>query len=207
MKYQGVIALVGSVLMTQVITAVPQIHAATVTNASVPCRGNGTTSVSAAPGETFTLEFTDPISGTSGMCDDTALDWDTSHFSSVTITRRVKINPAAGTTSPYRVTFTLSTSIPIGTVTNIRLWDGVPFGNAIPVTVVPPGTPPPPWWQSIGRGTDAHCPLGWGASWAEWAQPVTGGWVCNRVVFWDGARWMQAMDLDDSRDAAIWDGK
>lgn len=41
----------------------------------------------------------------------------------------------------------------------------------------------PAWVQAFGRASaDATCPDGWAASWQEWAQPVTGGWVCTRTV-------------------------
>lgn len=41
----------------------------------------------------------------------------------------------------------------------------------------------PAWVQAFGRtSADATCPDGWAASWQEWAQPVTGGWVCTRTV-------------------------
>lgn len=199
--------LVASFVTSVFFMSTSQVNAATVVGGSVSCRGISTVSVAASPGESFTLEFTDEGPGRPGRCNDAAIDWDTNHFSSVSIPRRVDIDPAAGVSSPFSVTFTLSTSIPIGTVTNIRLWDGVVFGNPIPVTIVAPSHKPPPWWQSTGRTADSACPLGWGASWAAWAQPVTGGWVCNRVVFWNGTRWMQAADLDNTHDAAIWDGK
>lgn len=44
------------------------------------------------------------------------------------------------------------------------------------------------------------------ASWAQWATSVTGGWVCNRVVYWNGTQWMQAPSLEDSSIAVPWDG-
>ena len=47
----------------------------------------------------------------------------------------------------------------------------------------PASTPTPQWIQAYGRfGADAECADGWDAAWQEWAQPITGGWVCTRTV-------------------------
>jgi hypothetical protein len=41
----------------------------------------------------------------------------------------------------------------------------------------------PAWVQAYGRASaDAKCQDGWDASWQEWAQDVTGGWVCTRSI-------------------------
>lgn len=50
---------------------------------------------------------------------------------------------------------------------------------------------PPPWLQSYGRAQQETCQIGWHASWAEWAVPTSGGWVCNRTIFWNGTTWVQ----------------
>lgn len=40
------------------------------------------------------------------------------------------------------------------------------------------------WHQSIGRSSsDAACPTGYSASWAQWPNDHKGGWVCNRELF------------------------
>ena len=40
------------------------------------------------------------------------------------------------------------------------------------------------WQQSIGRSSsDAACPTGYSASWAQWPNDRKGGWVCNRELF------------------------
>ena len=40
------------------------------------------------------------------------------------------------------------------------------------------------WQQSIGRiSSDAACPTGYSASWAQWPNDNKGGWVCNRELF------------------------
>jgi hypothetical protein len=44
-------------------------------------------------------------------------------------------------------------------------------------------SPIPAWVQAYGRdGMDATCEDGWNPSWQEWAQEVTGGWVCTRSI-------------------------
>lgn len=46
-----------------------------------------------------------------------------------------------------------------------------------------PATPIPMWVQAFGRnGRDATCPVGWDPSWQEWAERVSGGWVCTRSI-------------------------
>ena len=52
-------------------------------------------------------------------------------------------------------------------------------------------SPPPPWLQSYGRAQQETCQIGWHASWAEWAVATSGGWVCNRTIFWNGTAWVQ----------------
>lgn len=53
---------------------------------------------------------------------------------------------------------------------------------------------PAPWLQSYGRSESETCRQGWHSSWAEWAIEKTGGWVCNRTVFWNGISWVQNPD-------------
>ena len=41
----------------------------------------------------------------------------------------------------------------------------------------------PEWQQSVGRpNATSTCDEGWQPSWQEWAQPITGGWVCTRSI-------------------------
>jgi len=69
-----------------------------------------------------------------------------------------------------------------------------------------PDQTPPSWLQSLGRATESSCPDGWSASWAEWAVASTGGWVCNRTVFWmDGGWYVQSGDGSGPRGhASAW---
>lgn len=49
----------------------------------------------------------------------------------------------------------------------------------------PVAAPPviPAWVQAYGRANkEAGCAENWNASWQEWAQPSTGGWVCTRSI-------------------------
>jgi hypothetical protein len=40
------------------------------------------------------------------------------------------------------------------------------------------------WHQSLSRSSsDAACPSGYAASWAQWPNDRKGGWVCNRELF------------------------
>ncbi len=69
---------------------------------------------------------------------------------------------------------------------------------------------PPPWLQSYGRRESEICRDGWHSSWAEWAINKTGGWVCNRTVFYNGSTWVQnpneVWGSSHPADNAAWDG-
>lgn len=69
---------------------------------------------------------------------------------------------------------------------------------------------PPPWLQSYGRLSGDTCRAGWHASWAEWAEAKTGGWVCNRTVFWSNDSWWQnpnsVWGVADAAESVPWDG-
>lgn len=85
-----------------------------------------------------------------------------------------------------------------GNVYRLRTWNGVALTPAeIEAATDASSAPgvaaetPPPWLQSFGRSQQQECPSGWHSSWAEWAVSRTGGWVCNRTVFWDGTSWSQ----------------
>ena len=69
---------------------------------------------------------------------------------------------------------------------------------------------PTPWLQSYGRTEGNICGLGWHASWAEWATSTTGGWVCNRTVFWNGSSWVQnpnaVWGITNLAETSSWDG-
>jgi len=52
-----------------------------------------------------------------------------------------------------------------------------------PPTDGPAATVVPDWVQAYGRfGENAKCEAGWNPSWQQWAEPVTGGWVCTRSI-------------------------
>jgi hypothetical protein len=64
----------------------------------------------------------------------------------------------------------------------------------VQITVVSSsGGNPPPWLQMYGRPsqTDA-CRSGWDPSWAEWAITKTGGWVCQRTIYWHDGAWFES---------------
>lgn len=55
------------------------------------------------------------------------------------------------------------------------------------------GALPPPWFQSYGRhSADEACLAGWHPSWAMWMNNGTGGWTCDRELYYDGstATWL-----------------
>lgn len=53
------------------------------------------------------------------------------------------------------------------------------------------GQYPPPWYQSYARGAaNDVCESGWLPSWDSWPHGHTGGWVCNRKLFYNGSEWV-----------------
>lgn len=58
--------------------------------------------------------------------------------------------------------------------------------TANPCVAPDPAQVPPSWHQSMGRNSsDADCPSGWNPSWAQWPNGGTGGFVCNREIYYD----------------------
>jgi hypothetical protein len=55
---------------------------------------------------------------------------------------------------------------------------------------------PAPILLQVGLLPGAECPVGWDASWAAWAQTVTGGRVCTQTVVYRGNRWVNAQHPD-----------
>jgi hypothetical protein len=88
-----------------------------------------------------------------------------------------------------------------GRVYSVKMWEGVALTPQQINDLVDPGRStgespsPPPWLQQIGRASDsAQCPTGWNPSWAQWATPYTGGWVCNRAIYWLRGTWYMSPD-------------
>ena len=105
-------------------------------------------------------------------------------------------------------TFSVSATNSQGTATTSSITVTVSGGGSGSATE--PASGPAPWLQAYGRAQNDACRAGWHASWAEWAVDKTGGWVCNRTVFWNGSAWVQnANEVWGSANAAdniTWDG-
>lgn len=86
------------------------------------------------------------------------------------------------------------------------VWSSTPSGND-----ASSGPLPGPWMQAYGRVAGGTCRAGWHASWAEWAITKTGGWVCNRTIYWSGSRWYESPDAVwgalTSGDVTPWNGE
>ena len=102
-----------------------------------------------------------------------------------------------------------------GRVYDVEMWNGVALTSAEVAALIAPTAGqsdggPPPWLQSYGRTQGGVCKTGWHASWAEWATSVTGGWVCNRTIFWNGSSWVQnpnaVWGIANPAETARWDG-
>lgn len=49
-----------------------------------------------------------------------------------------------------------------------------------------PSQIPPPWLQSYQRATfETECLPGWSPSWAQWPNEFSGGWTCERRLYWN----------------------
>lgn len=55
---------------------------------------------------------------------------------------------------------------------------------------------PAPILLQVGLLPGAECPSGWDASWAVWAQTVTGGHVCTQTIVYRGNRWINDLHPD-----------
>lgn len=67
---------------------------------------------------------------------------------------------------------------------------GYPFLTAFystnPCISSDPRLVPPSWHQSFGRlSASEPCPAGWNPSWAQWMNNGSGGFVCNREIYWN----------------------
>lgn len=102
-----------------------------------------------------------------------------------------------------------------GRVYNVSMWSGAALTSAeieayLSPTAGQSDEGPPPWLQSYGRTEGNICRSGWHASWAEWATSITGGWVCNRTIFWNGSTWVQnpnvGWGIANPADTNSWDG-
>lgn len=104
-------------------------------------------------------------------------------------------------------TFTVSATNSQGTATTSSITITVSGGGG---NATAPASGPAPWLQSYGRVQSDACRAGWHASWAEWAVDKSGGWVCNRTVFWNGSSWAQNANEvwgpSNPADSAAWDG-
>jgi hypothetical protein len=70
----------------------------------------------------------------------------------------------------------------VSTTYHVTINDG-PAGSPVPATCGGDASAIPAWVQAYGRASaEAGCADGWSPSWQEWAEPVTGGWVCTRSV-------------------------
>lgn len=122
---------------------------------------------------------------------------------------------AALNPSPVTVTPTVSDVLSTVTVNGSTVTSGSPSGpitlvagsNMISVVVTaqdgvttttyvitisvpePLGPPPPPWLQSYALLGNSTCTVGWGQSWDWWAVPVSGGAVCNRLIYFREGLW------------------
>jgi predicted outer membrane repeat protein len=51
---------------------------------------------------------------------------------------------------------------------------------------IDPAQIPPPWLQAYQRESlDQECLPGWNPSWAQWPNDHTGGWTCERRLYWN----------------------
>ncbi len=218
-------ALAFVVGLASLLTATPAQASTTIQVTDVDCQ-TGTligTPITAAPGDV--LEFILSSTGTA-VCDtgyvaQSLVDSSTSiDVNSNTGVPPVSTSGADWTFSTAGRFTTLQVTLgsTLGTST-IQLWTGSTYSTTWTVTIATGGggdgasassRTPPPWLQSHGRTQHEKCRTGWHPSWAEWAVDKTGGWVCNRTVYWSGSTWVQnpnaVWGTTDLSQNASWDG-
>lgn len=186
---------------------------ASAADSSINCASfsNTSTNVPLTVGATYTIAnsgvFICTLGATSGASG--TVSWISSDGSDTPTSNPTRISAGATLTVTAVTAGTLSLSY---TGNNANLF-------TFTVTGVAPSPSPttassdslPPWLQSYGRLPAQGCKPGWHASWAEWAVAKTGGWVCNRTVYWNGSEWMQDPDsiwvAANSTEATVWDGQ
>ena len=67
-----------------------------------------------------------------------------------------------------------------------------------------PKPPPPPWLQSYAMVAGSEtCADGWNRSWESWAETVSGGRVCNRIIFFSQGLWWTAPGTGFTNDWSV----
>ena len=100
-----------------------------------------------------------------------------------------------GTFSIWPQTFVVSPALAVGTyAAAFRMYAATSTtytlvyasGSSAPAQVSSQVSSPPNWVQSYGRSRDEACRSGWNPSWAQWPSAGKGGFVCDRILTWQG---------------------
>ena len=163
--------------------------AAVVTNNPLACDTGvytGGTTVTASPGDTFTLDFVD---GGAGGCAGTTITYDTAALSaavanggSLTAGPLVFTVLAGATSGAHNMTLTTSVATPTTRSIAVTISGGASTSGR---------DAPPSWWKAYQRATkDTACNNGWNPSYAMWANSNSGGWVCVQELYYSGGTWL-----------------
>jgi len=196
----GVFSLIAVAVALPVAVDTPEAMAATYSGDDpIYCSTPGSFTVDGLPGETFEVDF--------AIC--TATTYVTLTYNEALLSGSV---PSGSTiTSSQTVTFTIRSGAPAGTyaaAVTVAPTGGSPgsstkYGG---LTVTTRTGSPPVWHQSYSVERSADCASGWAKSWAQWPNDGSGGYVCNRVVFYKDGTWLVSTTEEGTLVSLPWDG-
>lgn len=178
----AIFALASGLGTIPMLTSAPA-HATAVVSGMTTCDVaiySGTTSVTADPGDTFTLNF-------QGDCTNTVITYDSAIAFAV---------PSGSPILNANATalFTVSSSASAGAHNMSITLSGTTKTIAVTVsgsTGSTEGDGPPSWWKAYQRATkETACNTGWNPSYAMWANNNSGGWVCVQELYYSGGTWL-----------------
>jgi len=197
----GVFPLVAVAVGLPVAIEAPEAMAATYSGDDpINCSTPGSFTVDGQPGETFEVDFASCNSST----------YVTLTYNEALLSGSVA--SGATITSAQTVTFSIRSGAPAGTYAAAVTIAPSPVGSSkyggLTITTRTSSPPSPPVWHqsySIEQSTD--CASGWGQSWAQWPNDGSGGYVCNRVVFYKDGVWLVSATEDEASVSRPWDGR
>ena len=194
----GVFPLIAVAVGLPVAIEAPEAMAATYSGDDpIYCTTPGSFTVDGLPGETFEVDFEN--------CSTTNV---TLTYNEALLSGSVA--SGATITSDQTVTFSIRSGAPAGTyaaAVSIAPSSGGLWYGGLTVTTRTSSPPSPPVWHqsySIEQSTD--CASGWAQSWAQWPNDGSGGYVCNRVVFYKDGVWLVSTSEAEASVSRPWDG-
>ena len=204
----GVFPLVAVAVGLPVAIEAPEAMAATYSGPdAIACSTPGSFTVDGQPGETFEVDFENCNSGASGR------PYVTLTYNEALLSGSVA--SGATITSDQTVTFSIRSGAPAGTyAAAVTIAPSSGFSSkygGLTITTRTSSPPvrtssPPVWHQSYSIKQSMDCASGWDQSWAQWPNDGSGGYVCNRVVFYKDGVWLVSATEEEASVSRPWDG-